>query len=196
MREQLAESNRKINEAGEKIARLEKELEMARQEKSVDPLTKVYNRGYFDTRLEEAVKDFSRSGEPCCLIMMDIDHFKDFNDTYGHQAGDQVLRKVAELIKESVRASDTVARYGGEEFGVILYRSILKDAMKMAEKIRKNVGEHEFGVLDKTIHVTVSLGVTAFTGSDKTETIVQRADKGLYSAKEQGRNRAVSVEAR
>lgn len=195
VRDQLAEANKKMEEASEKIARLEKELEMARQEKSVDALTRVYNRGYFDERLKEAVAQFSRTKEPCSLILLDIDEFKKFNDSYGHQAGDQVLTKVAELVKESVRASDTVARYGGEEFAVILYKAKLKDAMKMAEKIRKEVNRHEFVTQDKVIKVTVSIGLTEFSGDDSPQMIVQRADKGLYAAKEQGRNKCVQIPA-
>lgn len=191
MREKFVEANMKVAEAGEKIARLEKELMMARQEKAVDSLTRVFNRGYFDERIKEAVAQFKRTGESCCLIMLDIDSFKDFNDTYGHQAGDQVLAKIAEIIKESVRASDTVARYGGEEFALILYRARLKNAMKMAENIRKNVRLHEFVVLDKVIRVTVSMGVTEFTPADEPKDIIERADKGLYEAKREGRDRIV-----
>jgi len=195
VREQLRESTRQVEEAGEKIAKLEKELEMAREEKAVDSLTQVYNRGYFDERIREALEQFKRGQAPSCLVFLDINHFKQFNDTYGHQAGDQVLRKVAELIKESVRASDTVARYGGEEFAVIIYKAGLKDAMKMAEKIRKEVARHEFVVPDKIIHVTISLGITEFTAEDSPETLIGRVDKGLYEAKNQGRNRVAPVNA-
>jgi len=189
----LSESEQELNKANDKIVRLEKDLEMARQEKSIDALTMVYNRGYFDEFMSKTVANFGRGVGPCCLIMLDIDHFKSFNDTYGHQAGDQVLRIVADDTRESVRASDILARYGGEEFAVILLKTNLKNAAKVAENIRDNIRNHEFGVRGKTIHVTASLGVTEFVRGDNPKTIIARADKGLYAAKEKGRNCVVTV---
>ncbi|VAX26066.1 hypothetical protein MNBD_NITROSPINAE02-363 [hydrothermal vent metagenome] len=191
--ERLSEANQKVAESGEKIAKLEKELEMAREAKSVDALTQVYNRGYFDERLNEALIQFERTKEPCCLIMYDIDHFKKFNDEYGHQAGDQVLKVVTALTKEKVRAADTVARYGGEEFAVILYKAKLADGYKVAEEIRNNIETYELGILGKTIHVTISAGVTEFKSGDTPEELIGRADKGLYKGKKGGRNRVVKV---
>lgn len=190
VRARLTETERQVKAAAERIAKLERELEMARQEKSVDALTGVYNRGYFDERLAEGLEKFKRDARPVCLILFDIDHFKKFNDTYGHQVGDQVLKVVAEVAKETVRASDTVCRYGGEEFALILYDTDAAAGMKVAESVRKNICAHEFGLKGKTIQVTVSLGVAPVTRDDTSATVIGRADKALYRAKDQGRNRA------
>ncbi|VAX14837.1 diguanylate cyclase (GGDEF domain) [hydrothermal vent metagenome] len=192
VRDQLAESEIKLNQANEKILRLEQNLEMARQEKSTDQLTQVFNRRFFDETMEKTIANFERYGEESALIMMDIDHFKKFNDTYGHIAGDQVIRTVADITRESVRVGDIVARYGGEEFVVILNHANLKDAAKVAETIRKNVKAHEFGVGGKTVHATVSLGVAEFTKGDTSKQVVERSDKRLYMAKKGGRDRVFS----
>ena len=126
--------------------------------------------------------------------MFDIDYFKKFNDTYGHHVGDQVIRTVADITKESVRIGDVVARYGGEEYAVILSHANVNDAAKVAETIRKNIIAHEFGLGDKTIHASVSLGVAEFAKGDTSQKVIERADKRLYKAKESGRNCMVSVD--
>ncbi|MBI5814733.1 MAG: diguanylate cyclase [Nitrospinae bacterium] len=194
VRERLVESERKLKESAEKIAKLENALEMARQEKIVDHLTQLYNRGYFDEKLKETVTNYQRYKEPFCLIMYDVDHFKKFNDAYGHQVGDKVLRTVADISKDTVRAADTVARYGGEEFAVIVYKTSSEQGAKVAESLRAAVGSHEFVFKggDKTISVNVSLGVAEFAEGDTPESLIQRADKRLYDAKKQGRNRVVA----
>lgn len=194
VRDQLAETEIKLNQANEKILRLEQNLEMARQEKSTDQLTQLFNRRFFDESIDKAIANFERYGEETALIMYDIDHFKKFNDTYGHQAGDQVIRTVADLTKESVRIGDIVARYGGEEFVVILNHATVKDAAKVAETIRKNIKEHEFGIGGKTVHTSVSLGVAEFEKGDTSKIVIQRADKRLYKAKKSGRDCVVSVD--
>lgn len=197
MRERFTEYNRKMRMAAERIAKLEKALEMATQEKYVDSLTGIHNRGYFDEKLVEAVTGFQRYKEPLCLMMLDIDHFKKFNDTYGHPAGDQVIRVVAEIIRESVRAVDTVARYGGEEFAVIVYKAELEGAIKLADQIREAVRTHEFVIksdTEITIHVSISIGIAQIDERDTGETLVVRADKALYVAKDQGRDKVVAAE--
>lgn len=194
VRDQLAETEIKLNQANEKILRLEQNLEMARQEKSTDPLTQLFNRRFFDEAIKKTIANFERYEEESALIMLDIDHFKKFNDTYGHHAGDQVLRTVSDITKESVRIGDIVARYGGEEFAVILSHASVKDAAKVAETIRKNIKEHEFGIVDKTVHATVSLGVADFAKGDTSQKVIERADKRLYKAKEGGRDCVVSVD--
>ncbi len=188
VREKWIDINKRLREADEKILKLEQELQMAKEEKWVDALTQTYNRGYFDQRLSEAVRQFERNKEPCCLIMLDVDKFKQFNDSYGHPAGDKVLRVVAGLIKEIVRAGDTVARYGGEEFGIILYKSNMESSFTVAENIRENIARHEFGVRGETIYTSVSLGIAEFAEGDDSESIIYRADKALYKAKDEGRN--------
>ncbi|MBI4828607.1 MAG: GGDEF domain-containing protein [Nitrospinae bacterium] len=189
VRAQLTDHERRLDEASRKIARLEQDLELARQEKSVDALTQVFNRGYFDEALRQAVAEFTRDGRPGALIMFDIDHFKSFNDSYGHQAGDQVLQVVAEITQESVRVSDIVARYGGEEFAIILKNTPLDGALTVAEAARNAIRGHEFVARGKTLRITVSLGVSAFEQGDAPEAVIARADRRLYTAKKEGRDR-------
>lgn len=160
-----------------------------------DGLTGLYNIRYFKMLLETEImlakpdptKKFS-------VIMSDIDHFKQFNDTYGHPVGDLVLKEVANVIKNSLRASDIVARYGGEEMIILLRGSTLKDALNIAEKIRKNVEAYLVRDQHHTYKVSISLGVSTYFAKDNVESVIKRADEGLYKAKESGRNRVCSME--
>ncbi|MBF0291927.1 MAG: diguanylate cyclase [Nitrospinae bacterium] len=192
-REKLLESEKRLRESAQRITQLETELEKARKEKSTDHLTQLFNRGYFDEKLKEDFASFARYGEPFCLIIFDVDHFKKFNDTYGHQAGDGVLQAVAATAKETMRASDTVARYGGEEFVVVVYKARLDEAAKAAENLREAVAAHEFVFKGekKIVQVTISLGVAQVAKGDTPKSLIERADACLYEAKKQGRNRTV-----
>ncbi len=129
-----------------------------------------------------------------CVLMTDIDHFKDFNDKYGHAVGDLVLKEMAEVLRNSVRAADVVARYGGEEMIILLRNASLDDGMKVAEKIRKNVEDHEISDGNAVYKATISLGVARFHHHDDENMIIKRADAGLYKAKNAGRNRVESIE--
>ena len=159
----------------------------------LDGVTGVYNHRHFRTLLDQEVDRARRLERPLSLIMVDIDSFKRFNDTHGHQAGDEVLRHVAQLTSRVLRRSDAVARYGGEEFVVLLPDAETRDALPVAEKIRTEVEKNPLtltGTL-RPLHVTVSLGVAsfpadAFNGPE----LVAVADRGLYQAKSRGRNRA------
>ncbi len=194
VRQRLSESEQKMIQAAARIAELEKELDQARQAKAIDALTQLFNRGYFDERLAEALAKYRRDKRPTSLIIFDIDHFKKFNDTFGHQVGDKVLQIVARIAKESVRESDTLCRYGGEEFVILLYDTDREQAAKVAEQVRANIHVHEFGLKGKTIHVSVSLGVGQVTDTDTGATLLKRADAALYKAKENGRNRVELAE--
>ena len=137
------------------------------------------------------ISDSEHSGEPCALIMADIDHFKRFNDTYGHQTGDQVLRLVAIGLKQNVKGQDIACRYGGEEFGVILPKTSLKQAAVVAEHIRQAVMAKELvkrSTGENLGRVTISLGVAAWSRGDQPADILARADAALYAAKRGGRN--------
>lgn len=178
------------------------------EEAITDGLTRVYHHKYFILRLKEELSRSRRYKHPLSLIMLDVDHFKLFNDKYGHLAGDEVLKSVADLIKKNTRESDVVARYGGEEFVILLPETPLEGAknagnrimlklsqagaVEVAEQIRKNVELYKFVFLDKALQITASLGVAEFDGQgegvDITE-FISRADKALYKAKELGRNR-------
>lgn len=192
-REKMLESEKRLKESSLRITQLETALEAARKEKFTDHLTKLSNRGYLDEKLKEDTAAFQRYGEPFCLIMFDVDHFKKFNDTYGHQAGDGVLQAVALTARETMRSTDTVARYGGEEFAVVVYKARLDEAVKAAENLREAVAGHEFVFKGekKVVQVTISLGVTQVVKGDTPKSLIERADACLYEAKKQGRNRTV-----
>ncbi|MCL5774108.1 MAG: diguanylate cyclase, partial [Firmicutes bacterium] len=156
----------------------------------IDELTKIYNKRYFSATLFNEVQKVREHGNPCSLILMDLDHFKNINDTYGHPQGDVVLKKVAACIKSCLRDGiDTMSRVGGEEFTVIMPSTSSEDAMKMAESIRAAVENYQLPPPLPT--VTVSLGVATFPNHAPTaEELVDRADDALYESKNGGRNKA------
>jgi len=158
-----------------------------------DELTRLYNRRYFFVRVNEECERVNRYGGGWfSVLILDIDHFKQVNDTYGHLAGDEVLREIAKILKTSVRSTDVPARFGGEEFIVLLPETDLQGGLKFAERIRKKIEEYTFKYKDKTIPVTVSIGVASGGCKDNNrlpDVIIGQADKALYKAKDTGRNR-------
>ncbi len=161
-----------------------------------DGLTGLYVHRHFQFKLQEEIQRSKRNLKPVTLLMIDIDHFKHVNDTYGHQAGDAVLKQLSSLIKKSLRVTDYVFRYGGEEIAVILPETEIKNGEMIAEKLRKKIEENKFLLPDKReINVTVSIGVAEFNplkNKNKTkDEIIKFADSALYRAKETGRNKVV-----
>lgn len=177
LQESLQEKNRQL-------------LEMANR----DGLTGLYNHRYFQETLSKDFQRAVRYKESLSCIMFDIDHFKKFNDTYGHQTGDVVLKTLGGLIKELMRDSDLAARYGGEEFTLILYHTTKNDAVMIAERLRKTVEQHKFKSEDLILNVTISIGVASYYHPDiqDAKTLIECADKALYRAKEEGRNRVIA----
>jgi diguanylate cyclase (GGDEF)-like protein len=158
-----------------------------------DGLTGLYNHRHFHERLALEVERSQRSGLPLSLLMIDLDHFKQFNETFGHPAGDEVLRQLARVLSDARRANDDVARYGGEEFTVILVETAKFTAAKLAERVRERVYNHDFSdAAPRAGRITVSIGVASFPedGSDA-EALVRAADTALTVAKRAGRNRVV-----
>lgn len=157
-----------------------------------DGLTQIHNKRFFLEFLEREMGRCHRYNRSLSLIMFDIDHFKQINDTNGHLAGDYVLRELSATIKPRVRKEECFARYGGEEFAVVMPEAGGSNALKFAEKIRKLVEDHQFTFENKLIRVTVSVGVADLTG-DITEPLqfIKLADTNLYKAKKTGRNRVV-----
>ena len=180
------------------FARVSLERKQFFQMAVTDGLTQLANIRYFMMILNTEFMLAKRErGKTFCVIMTDIDHFKNFNDTWGHATGDLILKEVAKILKDSVRGSDLVARYGGEEMIILLRATSLENAMFVAEKIRKNVEEHRFKDSKHEYKVAISLGVSQFRSeSDNMETLIKRADSGLYKAKESGRNRVETLEER
>ena len=158
-----------------------------------DGLTGVHNRRSFDDKLEEEVNRAHRYGRALALMLFDIDHFKRCNDTFGHRAGDYVLRNVAQLVQERVRKHDFVARYGGEEFAVILVEFDRPGPEVLAEEIRRMIANHAFEFEGNVIPTTISIGLIEWTPGYKTAgQLIEGADQLLYQAKHGGRNRVVS----
>ncbi len=187
-----------LNSSKQQINHLQKDLEAIRVESLTDPLTAVANRKHFDQTLDQAIATTKSEKKPLSLLLLDIDHFKKFNDLHGHQLGDHVLRLVAQLIKGSIKGQDLAARYGGEEFAVILPATALDDALAVAENVRRAVKDKELikrSTNESLGRVTVSIGAAQLRPADTAQTLIERADKCLYAAKHRGRDRAVGENA-
>ncbi len=154
-------------------------------EASTDPLTGIANRRFLFEELEQLVNPHIRIQRPLSIILFDIDNFKQFNDDYGHLAGDEVLRQVAKVLDQSIRGFDTVGRYGGEEFLIILPNTDYAKALRAAERARQSI---EALVIDGLPRVTISGGVAQREENESIETMIDRADQSLYQAKNSGRN--------
>jgi diguanylate cyclase len=185
---QLQTSSREVSD-------LRDRLESVKKESLTDQLTGISNRKAFDNELQESIDRSIETGEPLSLVMCDIDHFKIFNDTWGHQTGDQVLRLVANCLSENVKGRDTAARYGGEEFVVILPQTELMGAVNLAKQIRSKVESKKLvkkSTGDILGVITISAGVTQYNPQESAADFVSRADACLYAAKHAGRNCVIS----
>ncbi|MEQ8345301.1 MAG: GGDEF domain-containing protein [Sneathiellaceae bacterium] len=164
-----------------------------RRQAERDPLTGIHNRRAFDARARQAIERARRSGDLVALLYLDLDHFKSINDRFGHPAGDEVLRRVADIVGASLRKTDLSARLGGEEFAVLLPRTDAGAAWVIAERIRHGMEEFSFDLEGESVRATLSIGVAVFDGTgDDLERLSQRADQALYRAKQEGRNRTVA----
>jgi diguanylate cyclase (GGDEF)-like protein len=161
-----------------------------------DPLTGLYNRRYLDTTLERELVRCRREGQPLSLMLIDIDHFKQTNDTYGHQAGDEVLKQLAALLTEQARAADVPCRFGGEEFLLLLPGMPQDVALERAEQWRRTFEATTFVFGEFRIHVTLSFGIATYPGhGTSAAALIRCADRALYRAKKEGRNRVVVFDA-
>ncbi len=165
---------------------------------TLDALTGFYNRRQLDDRINQEVASAKRKKTDLCVIMTDIDFFKKVNDTYGHAAGDTVLKSVAKIMRSGLREYDIAARYGGEEFVILLPSTNLQEALIVAERLRASVEKEVINIekvntknSTKQISVTISLGVCNYISGDNSQNLLMKADKALYQAKESGRNRVV-----
>ena len=160
-----------------------------------DGLTGVFNRHYFDIHIKQITQKANDSKGPLCMLMCDIDDFKLVNDTYGHQAGDIIIKTIASTLKDMLRVTDLVARYGGEEFTVFLNNATIDQAVSIAESIRKQVESISFEIEtnEEPIKKTISIGVTSYKTGESINDFIERADKALYRAKETGKNKVVEM---
>ncbi len=181
MQGQLGSAEEKLKE---QAALVERHATAAR----TDALTGLANRRAFDEEMHYCLERHRKAGETFSVVMFDVDHFKKFNDTYGHQAGDDVLRLMGELLRQAARKGDTVARYGGEEFALILPRTAVNEAKLRAERVRHKIAEHGFQCDGQQLRITSSLGLAQVAQGDSVTNLIDRADAALYASKESGRN--------
>ncbi len=198
MRVQNEVLENRLAESTSEITNLQRSVESIEAEAMKDPLTGVANRARFDRAIAHQIAEAHARDEPLSLLLADIDYFKSFNDSWGHQTGDQVLRLVAEVMNANIRGGDTLARYGGEEFAVLLPGAKLENATMLAERIRgavecrrlkKRRTEEDLGT------ITMSIGVASVRRADTAESFIERADECLYAAKGNGRNLVVDENA-
>ena len=183
-----------LQASSQQVSELRSKLDNVRKESLTDPLTGIANRKAFDDAAAGAVAQVGQDGEDVSLLLCDIDHFKTFNDRWGHQTGDQVLRLVAACLSENVKGRDTAARYGGEEFAVLLRGVGLEAATSVANQIRQTVETKKLvkkSTGDILGAITISIGVAQFCPGESTESVIRRADACLYGAKHHGRNLVV-----
>jgi diguanylate cyclase len=184
-----------LQASSQQVSELRTKLADVRKESMTDPLTNIANRKAFDEAVRAAMASVAENGEAVTLLLCDIDHFKNFNDTWGHQTGDQVLRLVANCLSENVKGRDTAARYGGEEFAVLLRGTGLDAATMVANQIRTTVETKKLvkkSTGDILGTITISIGVAQFGAGDTAENVVRRADACLYGAKHNGRNLVIN----
>ena len=188
---QLVNSSKQVTE-------LRNNLDHVKKEALTDGLTGLLNRKAFDQQIIECMNECKEFGTPLVFMLLDIDYFKKFNDTYGHQVGDQVLRLVARTLTDNVKGRDFAARYGGEEFAIILPDTPVSAGLKVAEILRKSVESKE--VVNKASNehlgrITLSIGIAEYTPGEEIPALIERADQALYEAKRTGRNRVVQAKS-
>ncbi len=192
----LEEMLRQSNEAMEELRR---DLEHVRREAMTDGLTGLANRKAFDAEFDNILRSAEANKTVFTLLMLDIDHFKSFNDNFGHQIGDQVLRLVARTLKDTIKGKDFAARYGGEEFSIILPDTDMTGAVIVGNALRKAVASKD--VMNRSTgkvlgRITMSVGVAEYSGEKTAEELIERADNALYTAKHNGRNQVAAAPSR
>ena len=188
----------KLSQSSQVMLELQRDLEMVRKEALTDSLTALSNRKAFDAELSRIAREADETGQTFTLILLDIDHFKSFNDNFGHQVGDQVLRLVARTLTEGVKGRDVAARFGGEEFAIILPETNLQGGAKVGDALRKAVAGKEVvnrNTGDKLGRITMSGGVAQYLPQENLDDLVARADAALYTAKHNGRNQISAAPA-
>ncbi len=190
---QISAANNKLQDrledAEKKIQDQAEEIRVQQSEARTDALTNLANRRAFDDVMAKNVASFKSEKRPLSMMMLDVDHFKQFNDTHGHQAGDEVLRRVGSTIAKAVKATDIPCRYGGEEFALVMPNTKIPQAKLAAERVRKAIEELTISFEGKSLNVTASMGIAEITLGEEGAKLVRRADDAVYASKEAGRNR-------
>ena len=178
----------RLDQAEDRLREQVRLVESHAAEARTDALTLVGNRRAFETDIAQCLADFHRAGQVFTLAMIDLDKFKRFNDTYGHQAGDEVLRGTGRVLRRVLRESDSISRYGGEEFAVLFNRATISEVQRALTRLRKAIAKTDFELSGEKLQVTISIGAAQVMGNEDQGAIVQRADAALYASKEAGRN--------
>jgi len=181
--DQLSETLDKLRATQKQLAHKNRELATLSE---IDALTQLYNRRKIDQIMAEALAETGLPARPVALILLDIDHFKAWNDRYGHQAGDRIIQAVAEVLRTSARGNDHIGRWGGEEFLIVCRETDVETAALIAERLRHSIEQSRFEV---DARVTCSFGVTSYRAGDDADSLLMRADEALYRSKQEGRNR-------
>jgi diguanylate cyclase len=192
-RDELLAMRSRVQEAEQEVARLQEELSQASEMVRHDPLTGALNRKGMDEALEREVGRARRRQAPLCLAMLDIDNFKKLNDTYGHDAGDQALKHLAQVVREALRPQDTLARYGGEEFVIVLSDTHLDDGVQAMVRVQRELTRKFFLHRNEKLLITFSCGVAEMAGDEDPAPALKRADEAMYLAKRAGKNRVVAA---
>ncbi|WP_229855179.1 GGDEF domain-containing protein [Candidatus Sulfurimonas marisnigri] len=191
LEEKVHERTQTLQEEIRRRIEVEKALRIVSR---TDSLTEIWNRGYFFELLKREIDRCQRFNTSMALIMIDIDFFKNINDSWGHDVGDKALKHIVALISSTIRKENIFARIGGEEFGLVLIETKESDeAQNIIERIRKTVEENPLKIGDKLIHITISIGMTNMSNDDDANKLYVRSDRALYLAKENGRNRVEEV---
>ena len=180
----------KLKRMTESLSERSQNLEQAA---TTDALTGMHNRRYFDDAMAEYLKAFQRIGKPVGMMILDLDHFKVINDTHGHDVGDEVLKRVARCLMEFTRYHDVVARLGGEEFAILSPNTSQRQLQALADRIRAAISDLNIGCGNVRLRVTVSIGLATWDGKEAGSDLYRRADRQLYQAKRQGRNRVCAA---
>jgi len=195
----LAETSKalqvQMDESKKEMQLMSQELAHARETAKTDALTGLFNRRAFDQKLDEYIEFHKQNNSELCLLILDLDHFKQVNDTFGHLAGDSVLRYTANLLKQHIAEHHCAARYGGEEMAIIMPDTPFNKAMEIAEKIRTSLAQHPLkrkNSKESIGKVTLSIGVSGFKLNDTIDSLIDRADKAMYRAKGNGRNQVMA----
>jgi len=196
----MMENNRKLSEQLDRSAmameELKRDMERVRREAMTDGLTGLANRKAFDEQIDRLTREAVDTGKIFTMLMVDIDHFKSFNDNFGHQVGDQVLRLVARTLTDGIKGKDIAARYGGEEFTILLPETNLDAGIAVADSLRKALANKE--IINRSSgellgRITMSVGVAQFYNTETIESLIERADAALYTAKHNGRNQVAAA---
>ncbi|MCB9963998.1 MAG: diguanylate cyclase [Rhodospirillales bacterium] len=185
-----------LEESAHEIEKLRKDLEKARKESLTDSLTGLSNRKAFDAEIQRVLAEAQADHVSFSVLMLDIDHFKSFNDNFGHQVGDQVLRLVAKCLTDGIKGKDIAARYGGEEFIIILPETELAAGVAVANNLRKVVANKDVinrNTGERLARITLSVGVAQHSGTETIDELIARADAALYTAKHNGRNQVAAA---